>query len=270
VIKRQTLTSQVFDHILNLIKSGQIQPGEKLPTEKQMTAELGVSRTCVREAVKSLESLRLVSVRPRVGAVVLELSASAVFNAESLSEFTHSQATDVLIEFRKIVEVGLASLAAEKASNEDLAAMLRAMEVHKRALETDRIAYPADIAFHEAIADASKNPIAIMVLKMISEPLQEQRRRTNEVLNAPEEGLREHWKVFKAIKSRDPARARAAMRAHMDTAERNWQIASATPAIASPRSAAATETDPPPQVPRQRIAEPGRARDRLASLGLAD
>ncbi len=74
MIKRQTLTSQVFDHILNLVKSGQVKPGEKLPTEKQLTAELGVSRTCVREAVKSLESLRVISVRPRVGAVVLELS----------------------------------------------------------------------------------------------------------------------------------------------------------------------------------------------------
>ena len=98
----------------------------------------------------------------------------------------------------------------------------------------DRVAYRADIAFHDAIAEASKNPIAIMVLKMISEPLQEQRRRTNEVLNAPEEGLREHWKIFKAIKSRDPARAREAMRAHMHTAERNWQIASATPSATSP------------------------------------
>jgi GntR family transcriptional repressor for pyruvate dehydrogenase complex len=236
VIKRQTLTSQVLDHILHLIKSGQIKPGEKLPTEKQLTAELGVSRTCVREAVKSLESLRLVCVRPRVGAVVLEPSASAMFNAETLSAFSHSQATDVLIEFRKIIEVGLASLAAEKATSEDLAAMVRAMEDHKRALETDRIAYRADIAFHDALAEASKNPIAITILRTISEPLQEQRRRTNEVLNAAEEGLREHWKIFKAIKSHDPARARAAMRAHMDTAERNWQIARATPGLAEPRS----------------------------------
>ncbi|MFN7995634.1 MAG: FadR/GntR family transcriptional regulator [Bryobacteraceae bacterium] len=249
MIKRQTLTSQVIDHILGLIKSGQVKPGEKLPTEKQLTAELGVSRTCVREAVKSLESLRLVSVRPRVGAVVLEPSASAVFNAETLSAFSHSQATDVLIEFRKILEVGLASLAAEKATGEDLAAMLRAMDDHKRALETDRIAYLADIAFHEALAEASKNPIAITILKTISEPLREQRRRTNEVLNAPEEGLREHWKIFKAIKSRDPARARAVMRAHMDTAERNWQIARATPSPDSVPQGSNTPGDSHARIP---------------------
>jgi GntR family transcriptional repressor for pyruvate dehydrogenase complex len=238
MIRRQTLTSQVIEHILNLIKSGQVKAGGKLPTEKQLTAELGVSRTCVREAMKSLESLRLVSVRPKIGAVVLALSPSAMFNAESLSAFAHSQATDALIEFRRIVEVGLASLAAEKATGDDLEAMLRALENHKRALETDRIAYHADIAFHEAIAEASKNPIAIMVLKMISEPLQEQRRRTNEVPNASEEGLREHWKIYKTIKNHNPARTRAVMRAHMDTAERNWRIASAMPGLQpAPRAA---------------------------------
>jgi len=83
---------------------------------------------------------------------------------------------------------------------------------------------------------------------MISEPLQEQRRRTNAVLNAPEEGLREHWKIYKAIKSRDPARARAVMRAHMDTAERNWQIARATPGSDSSRPAAVVQNDSSPKV----------------------
>ena len=243
MIKRQTLTSQVIDHILNLIKSGQVRPGDKLPTEKQLTAELKVSRTCVREAVKSLESLRVLSVRPKVGAVILEPSPTALFNAETLSAFSHLQTTDVLMEFRKILEVGLASLAAEKTTGEDLAAMLHAMEDHKRALETDRIAYRADIAFHEAVAEASKNPIAITILKMISEPLQEQRRRMNAVLNAPEQGLRDHWKIFKAIKSRDPARARAVMRAHMDTAERNWQIVRSTPDLDLTRPTDAAQTD---------------------------
>src|SRR6266404_5666085 len=85
LLKRQTLTSQVIDHILALIKSGNMKPGERLPTEKQLTASLGVSRTCVREAIKSLESLRLISVRPRVGAILLEPSTAALFSAEHLS-----------------------------------------------------------------------------------------------------------------------------------------------------------------------------------------
>jgi len=60
----------VIEYLLGLIKSGQVKPGERMPTEKQLTEELSVSRTCVREAIKSLESLQLIKVRPRVGAIV--------------------------------------------------------------------------------------------------------------------------------------------------------------------------------------------------------
>src|SRR5258708_250840 len=106
LIKRQTLTSQVIDHILDLIQSGRVKPGEKLPTEKQLTETLGVSRTCIREAMKSLESLRLISVRPKIGAVVLVPSPTALFDGTPFSTLAHMQQTDVLIEFRSIIEVG--------------------------------------------------------------------------------------------------------------------------------------------------------------------
>lgn len=224
MIKRQTLTSQVIDHVVLLIKNGQVKPGQKLPTEKELTETLGVSRTCVREAMKSLESLRLVSVRPKVGAIVLHPSPESLFHAQALSTAAHLQHTDAIIELRKILEVGLAELAAEKADDEDLAAMLRCLEDHKTALETDGVTYKADIAFHEALAKATKNPFCVMVLKLISEPLAELRRRTNQIPNAPEEGLRDHLKIFKAIKDKNPARARAAMVSHMGTAERNWRL----------------------------------------------
>ena len=227
MIKRQTLTSQVIDHILALIKSGEVKPGEKLPTEKQLTESLGVSRTCVREAIKSLESLRLISVRPKIGATVLELSPTDLFNAEHLSDVAHLQQTDVLIEFRRILEVGFAPLAAEKATDSDLAAMRKAMEDHQRALETDHLAHFPDIAFHKAIAEATKNPIAIMVFDSISGPLFEQRRRTNAIPNAAEDGLRDHLKIYNAIKEKNPEKARSAMRLHMETAERYFRIAAA-------------------------------------------
>jgi GntR family transcriptional regulator, transcriptional repressor for pyruvate dehydrogenase complex len=225
MIKRQTVTSQVIDHIVDLIKTGQIKPGQRLPTEKELTEKLGVSRTCVREAMKSLESLRMVSTRPKVGTVALHPSPESIFHAQALSTAAHLQHTDALIELRKILEVGLAELAAKKADEEDLAAMLLCLEDHKRAIETDGVTHRQDIAFHEALANASKNPFCIMILKMISEPLAEQRRRTNQVPNAPEEGLRDHLKIFKAIKEKSAARARAAMLSHLGTAERNWRLA---------------------------------------------
>jgi GntR family transcriptional repressor for pyruvate dehydrogenase complex len=225
MIRRRTLTSQVIDYVLGMIKSGQAKPGDRLPTEAELTASLGVSRTCVREAMKSLESLRLITVRPKVGAVVLEPSPTALFNAEHLSTEAFRQQTNVLIEFRRILEIGLAPLAAEKATMQDLESMQAAMDEHRVAIATNRSAYTADMAFHKALARASKNPIAMMVLDLISEPLLEQRKMTNRVPHAAEDGLRDHARIYRAVKDRNPERAREIMREHMNTAEHYWRIA---------------------------------------------
>ena len=107
-----------------------------MPTEKQLTEELSVSRTCVREAIKSLESLQLIKVRPRVGAVVLEPSPTALINADHLSTSAYLQRTDILIEFRKILELGLAMLAAEKSTEEDWATMRAILADHETAVKS--------------------------------------------------------------------------------------------------------------------------------------
>ena len=228
MIQRQTITAQVINHILGMIKQEVVKPGERLPTEKQLTESLGVSRTCVREAFKSLESLRLISVRPKVGAIVLEPSPTALINAEHLSASVHMQQTDTLVEFRKVLELGLAALAAEKSTEQDWAAMRKALADHEHALATDRIAHHADISFHNAIAAATKNPMAILVLQTISEALSERSRQMNNVPGIPEEGLAEHWKIYRAIREHNPEKARKAMRAHIQTAERNALIVRAS------------------------------------------
>jgi GntR family transcriptional regulator, transcriptional repressor for pyruvate dehydrogenase complex len=228
VIERQTITAQVITYILQLIKKGEVKPGQRLPTEKQLTETLGVSRTCVREAIKSLESLRLIRVRPKIGAVVLEPSPTALISAEHLSASAYMQQTDALVEFRKILEVGLAALAAEKSNEADLAAIRAALADFEHAVNTDRIAHHADLAFHKAIADATKNPIAILVLRTISDALMERSRQNNERPGVLEEGLREHWKIYRAIKEHNPEKARNAMRLHMQSVERYTRIVRAT------------------------------------------
>jgi GntR family transcriptional repressor for pyruvate dehydrogenase complex len=227
LLQRRTLTSQVIDYVLDLIKSDQVRPGQKLPTEKELTATLGVSRTCVREAMKSLESLRLIRIRPKVGSIVLEPSPTALINAEHFSTAVQQQQVDTLLEFRKIIEVGLASLAAEKGDENDMRAMEKALDEYKQELEAGQVRVPTDLSFHSALAAASKNPLAIVVWQMISAPLAEALHRAIQVPHVGEETFRDHLKIYQAIKARNPKRARAVMRAHLDTAERIWRIAKA-------------------------------------------
>lgn len=134
LLQRKTLTSQVIDYVIGLIKSGAVKPGDRLPTESELTQTLGISRTCVREAMKSLESLGLVEIRQRVGATVLQPSASSLLHTGQFSLMVQAQQADDLLEFRKIIEVGLASLAAEKAGKANLAAMRDALDNYRTEL----------------------------------------------------------------------------------------------------------------------------------------
>jgi GntR family transcriptional regulator, transcriptional repressor for pyruvate dehydrogenase complex len=212
-----------------------VKPGERLPTEKQLIEELSVSRTCVREAIKSLESLQLISVKPKVGAVVLEPSATALVNAEYLSTSAFMQQAESLVEFRKVLESGLVALAAEKATETDWAAMRAILAEQEEILNMDRSApnahvrfneaiNGANIRFHKAVAAATRNPLAIMVLEAISQPLRQVSRRTNEIPGVPEAGVRQHWAIYRAIRENNPEKARRTMLLHLKAAERNAHI----------------------------------------------
>ncbi len=209
-----------------------------------------MSRTCVREAIKSLESLQLISVRPKIGAIVLEPSPIALINAEYLSTSAFMQQADSLIEFRKVLELGLVALAAEKSTEENWTAMREVLAEQEAALRMDRSTPNADLLFHEAIgkanirfhkavAEATRNPLAIMVLQAISEPLIEVSRRTNEMPGVPEAGLRQHWAIYRAIRENNPEKARQAMRAHLEAAERNAHSLAPNPPAGVPAAVVA-------------------------------
>ncbi|HZT32378.1 MAG TPA: FCD domain-containing protein [Bryobacteraceae bacterium] len=226
MIRRRTLTSQVIDHILEQIKSGQVKAGERLPTEKQLTATLQVSRTCVREAMKSLESLGLVRIRPRVGAIVQEPTPASILSAEEFSQDIQQERTDRLLEFRMIVEVGLASLAAERADTRDLAAMESALERYRKEMQTaNAVDCRTDLAFHAALAAASKNPLGQSVWRMISARLAEVLERNSTVPDVYPNTLRDHLRIFRAVKERDPRKARLAMQEHLENADRVTRVA---------------------------------------------
>lgn len=227
LIKRRTLTAQVIEYVLGLIRSGKVKPGEILPTEKELTKALGVSRTCVREGMKSLEFLRLVHIRPKVGATVLEASPAALMTAEYLLSDDGNQAPDALLEFRNIIEIGTVSLAAEKASRKDIVAMKRALNKYEKEIASGKIDYHTDILFHAEVAAASKNPMVIMVWELISSRLSEIFRYTIQIPKVPQESIHDHWQILQAIEEHNAAKARSAMRSHLEHAHYVWRIAGA-------------------------------------------
>ena len=173
--------------------------------------------------------------KPKIGAVVLEPTPVALINAEYLSTSAFMQQAESLIEFRKVLELGLVALAAEKSTEADWAIMRGILSEQEGALKMDRSTRHgntafhdsingANLKFHKAVAAATRNPLAIMVLEAISAPLAEVSRRTNEMPGVPEAGLRQHWAIYRAIRENNPEKARRAMQTHLAAAERNAHI----------------------------------------------
>jgi GntR family transcriptional repressor for pyruvate dehydrogenase complex len=213
--KRGRLHEEVVSQIQELIEQRQLRPGDKLPPERELTKGFDVSRTVVREAVRSLEERGLVDVRHGSGVYVAEPSIDAVTESLALHLRVSESSLMPLLEVREILEVEIAGLAAERATQEDQEQMERSLR-HEAGLFDSRDEYvEADLEFHELLTRATHNEVLPILLKPLAELLRESRRVTIEPPGSTELSLAGHREIFEAVKNGDREQAREAMREHL-------------------------------------------------------
>ena len=218
---RQGLTHRVIAELRDRIESGELRPGDKLPTEQALIRHFGVSRTVIREAVAGLRADGLVEPRQGVGVFVLEPAAP---NAE-LPRLTlpTRKISDIIesLELRTAVEVeaaGLAAVRCSPAQEAEIHSRLKAFEVRLRAGEPTEA---EDFAFHVAVAEAANNQqfkefLAFLGRRTI--PRSQLRLAAGGAIQPPASDDKlygEHCAIFDAILAHDPDAARAAMRRHL-------------------------------------------------------
>lgn len=213
------LVGRVVTHLRDGILSGTHTAGASLPSEGSLAESLGVSRTVMREAMRSLRSQGLVvmsqGARPRVAEVDARPTVESLALLLARSKTTLLQLTEV----RRPLEATIAGCAAERATAAQIAALHAAnADLERAASLGDRVA--ADVRFHERLAEATGNPVFTVLLRTLGGLLVESRRRTIRTAGlAP--ALIGHREILAAVEQRDPAGAEAAMRRHLDWAEQN-------------------------------------------------
>jgi len=214
----RTLSDQLTDMLAQEIRRGAYPVNARLPTEKFMMEQYGVSRTVIREAISRLKSAGLVDTRQGSGTVVLDPASSDVFRLGTPDE---DPARGVLriIELRRGLEAEMAALAAERRSDQDMARINLALAEIDHAVAKNGDGVEEDLAFHIAIAQATGNPHYSELLGMLTRALKDAIRvtRGNE---ARQEQLanqvrNEHEAIRAAIERRDVEAARAAAFHHM-------------------------------------------------------
>lgn len=222
----RSLTQQLFTRLAADITSGKLLPGSRLPTEQEMIAATGVSRTVVREAVAHLRAEGLVLTRQGVGAFVAE-NVRRPFRIEFDEGSSLREVLNVM-ELRTGMEIEAAGLAADRASAADLKKVADCFEAIDAAIARGEMAVDQDFAFHCAIADATGNPQFRRFLEYLGRfiiPRQTIWGRSAPVLSRTHLNMfqKEHRQILQAIQARAVTKARAAMREHLLNSRRRHQ-----------------------------------------------
>jgi GntR family transcriptional regulator, transcriptional repressor for pyruvate dehydrogenase complex len=219
-IYRTVRTSRLYEQIVQQVEEsilkGQLKPGDQLPAERDLAQLFGVSRTAVREAVKTLREKGLVEAYSGRGTFVTSGTSQAMRQSLDLMiRINPLEGAANLAELRLVLEPEIAGLAAPRIEEQLLSTMREAVTVMDRNLDDPDAYVEADLDFHLALAEAAGNPLILSLLDSIVDLLREQRSRIFSVQGGPERGQYHHKRILAAIEQRDPEAAREAMRAHL-------------------------------------------------------
>lgn len=235
-VQSSRLYQQIVEQIERSIRSGELKPGDQLPPERELAQQFGVSRTAVREAVKALTEKGLVEAYPGRGTFIVDTTSQVIRQSlDLLIQFGQTQGAAFLVEARDILEPEVAARAALRADEKQMSAMRDAVASMDAAIDDEGAYIEADLDFHLALAEASRNPVILTFLDSIVGLLREHRARVFETAGGPERGQVHHKRILAAIEQRDPDAARQAMHQHLqqvaeDSSGRNLEPADAVPA----------------------------------------
>ncbi len=223
---RRSLAENLADELVNDIIAGRYPPNSPLPSETELAAQTGVSRLTVREAVKALSARDVVRVEHGRGTFVNPADHWSVLDpvlliARSAQEADKLALPRKLIEARRVVEVAVAELAAERRTAEDLEDMEESLgRMRAAAASSDVSAFvAADIAFHQHVMDAAGNSFITSLFDPLSRILQLTRHQTSAHAPVREHAIEHHQRILDAVRRGTPTKAGRAMRDHMNQTE---------------------------------------------------
>lgn len=215
-VQPSRLYERIVDQIEDSIFSGALKPGEQLPPERELAIQFGVSRTAVREAVRTLHEKGLVEAYSGRGTFVTKGRSKGIrLLLNNLLASEQADAAVYLAEVREILEPEIAALAALRIGDQTLATLREAVAVMDRSADDPDAFVEADLDFHLALAEAVGNPVILSILDSIVVLLRDQRRKICTLSDGPPRGQAHHKEILAALEQRDPEKTRIAMKAHM-------------------------------------------------------
>jgi GntR family transcriptional repressor for pyruvate dehydrogenase complex len=214
-VKKTRVYEEIVAKIKDMIDKGRFKSGDQLPVERELAEVFRVSRSSVREALRSLESQGLLESRQGDGTYIASQPVETLVNPLASVIFTQKDGQRELFEMRRLFEPQLAYLAAERATPDDIQTMEKMLDLQERETAMGKIATDVDKNFHYLLAKATKNKFLVRITDNIMDLLVESRDKYLQVEGRPEKSVLHHRQVLEAIKAGDRDGAMKLMRDHL-------------------------------------------------------
>lgn len=228
-IKREGLAETVVNRIEAMIASGELQPGNRLPPERELAALLGISRPSLRTGLKALAIMGVITSKPGAGTFVAEAPSVRKGETNALTALADKYSTAELFEVRRALELGLAELAASRARRRDVAVIKDRLEAMRGAIDSPMEFFERDAEFHRAVSAAAQNPLMSDLLDAVLNQLEPARRETAAKASRSkiQTSFGQHALLTRAIEANNPRLARSAMAEHFDSTREIFSLADA-------------------------------------------
>ena len=213
-----SVRDRVVEHVRRLIEKGTLGPGDRLPGERDLAQELGVSRPSVRSGLEALEAIGVVVSRRGAGTFIAEGPPDLGTEPLSLLASLHRLTAAEMFEARLVLEVGVAGLAARHATADALATMADVVSEMFASLEDPKAFLVHDVRFHRAVAAGCGNRVLAALMEMVSAQFYELRKQTIGRARDLKESAEMHRRIYRAIRAHDREAAQAAMTEHLEAA----------------------------------------------------
>ena len=212
-------TMQVVNHVRSLIENGTLQPGDKIPPERELARTLKISRASLRTGIGYLAAMGVMKIRHGIGTFVADGPPDLGKASLSFMGALHGFQSWQMFEARIILESNLAALAAERGKEEHHAALAEEVAEMFAAVEGPSDYLIHDVLFHRIIAQASGNPILAAIMETVTSTMYDKRRKTVERAVDLRESAEMHREIYRAIRGRKPQDARRLMEQHLRMAQ---------------------------------------------------
>lgn len=224
LVRGSRLADRVADHLRDQVLDGSLSAGARLPADRVLAEQYGVSRTVIREAVRTLVGQGLLETAGGSGTYVSRPDPKEVAKSMTMLLRLHHDVASVpysvVHEVRKVLEIDIAGFAAERADSADIEEIERQFARWLAATDNQEEYIAADVAFHAALASATHNPLFPILYEALFDVMVEVRRLGFPVAGAFRSALAHHERILAAVKAHDAAAARAAMTDHLQESER--------------------------------------------------